>query len=190
MIPTYSPELSSRLIAEAKEDDTRMTALEGERRSPWRVVEAKGPRFSAQAALRHYVTCIPAEHPCWSSDEMTAWSRLGIWTSDGVTEKSFADGIARSRNNLRAMAEQLEAAQHEIERLAKERDAAEDECSARSEDVLTAEAAKERAEVSAVSARASRDTARVQLSAAQSVIAQLHAELTSLRREIERSAAQ
>lgn len=108
---TYDPAEAERLITEAREDDARMVQIEGHERAPWRAVEATRKDIGR---LRHYVTCIPEDHPCWSGNDMVAWSRLGIWTSDGVTEQVFAEAIARTRNNLRAMADQLEAARADV----------------------------------------------------------------------------
>lgn len=114
MTATYDPAEVERLVREAREDDRKMAALEGHERAPWRAVEATRKDIGR---LRHYVTCIPADHACWSGSDMVAWSRLGIWTSEGVTEQAFAEAIARTRNNLGAMADQLEAARTEVDRI-------------------------------------------------------------------------
>lgn len=111
------------LAAELERCDASMTALEGADRAPWRVVEARGVKFAAGNPAprvlrpRHYVTCIPVDHACWSGDDMTSWSRLGIWTSDGVTEPEFATGIATLRNLAPEVAAELRRLAGEVERM-------------------------------------------------------------------------
>lgn len=80
MTATYDPAIAARLIAEAREDDGRMTV------APWQAIDEF--IYDARRAI--------VETLCSDDD---------------------ASGIARIRNNLRAMADQLEAAGRETDRL-------------------------------------------------------------------------
>lgn len=90
MTATYNPTESERLIVEAREDDARMTE------APW---EATGPDDSADD-----LDCMVD-----SPDHLVADA------SESRDPEADAAGIARTRNNLAAMADQLEAARAEVE---------------------------------------------------------------------------
>ena len=107
----YARAESERLCREAREDDARMTV------APWSTPSA--PRLSGSVTVfidghDHQVaqasadaaSCLDAPAPNYKSDG-----------SAGRRLRDNATGIARTRNNLRAMTDQLEAAATEIARL-------------------------------------------------------------------------
>ena len=91
----YKPAEVERLISESREDDARLPAV------PWRI----DPPESAQVAAGETVVA-----DCWVSHPSDA-------IDPSINERSNASAIARIRNNLRAMADQLEAARAEVGRL-------------------------------------------------------------------------
>lgn len=95
MTVTYDPTTTSRLIAQAREDDARMT------QSPWKYDAVRGR--------------IEGPGPNQYLGKDVAEMIVGNHNQNG-------DGIARIRNNLRAMADQLEAATDAVDRQAAEID--------------------------------------------------------------------
>lgn len=97
MTAKHNPDEVARLIAEARADDERMTP------APWETGEDPGE----SAATLRARPCIRGRDPGDWVDVIVPFGRA----------YSDAAGIARTRNNLRAMADQLEAAQAEIDTL-------------------------------------------------------------------------
>lgn len=98
----YNPAEVERLIAEAREDDARMT------RAPWVSrhddVKAAPPGYRLGSAQ---IRCDD------SADQVPGGCLVPFF----VLHHTTADAIARTRNNLRAMAEQLESARAEVDHL-------------------------------------------------------------------------
>lgn len=90
MTATYNPTEIERLIAEAREDDARMTD------APWYGDSVAGVLFG---------------------DGNHADGSIELAHMDGEAKEFDPDAIARTRNNLRSVADQLEAAKAEIDRL-------------------------------------------------------------------------
>lgn len=97
----YDPAEIERLVREAREDDERMTEV------PWEAQIFE--RCTGEPLHRWRIFLRGAQNPRTNSRDCD-------WT------EADASGIARTRNNLTAMADQLEAAQREVERLTTERD--------------------------------------------------------------------
>ena len=100
---TYNPAEVERLIAEARADDARMT------RAPW--TTPTGTRFpgAVSATINGLERQVAAS--CGQAPQFDDVPDVGRALADN------ASGIARTRNNLAAMADHLEAARREIERL-------------------------------------------------------------------------
>ena len=94
----YDPALCERLARETREDDARMTPTPWKRR-PWPEFAVDGPSYPI----------------CIINDDDDR--RPLINESKAQCDDEDANGIARTRNNLRALADQFEAARAEIERL-------------------------------------------------------------------------
>jgi hypothetical protein len=87
---TYDPAEVERLIAEAREEDAQMTPV------PWRADSAAGIVFG---------------------DGGHVDGAIEVFRMEAESLIADPDAIARTRNNLHALADQLEAARAEIERL-------------------------------------------------------------------------
>lgn len=94
---THDKELRERLCREAREDDEAATP------GPWEV----GERVAESAATLRAHPCIRGREPLDPIDVIIPFGRA----------YSDARAIARTRNNLRAIADQLEAVGREIERM-------------------------------------------------------------------------
>lgn len=92
MTTAYDPEIIARLVAEAREDDARMTP------APWRY-DHRGWIESMDRGINH-------------TGAVTEVLTLGA-----RNEHDDGDGTSRQRNNLRAMADQLDAARTLIDRM-------------------------------------------------------------------------
>ena len=103
MTADYNPTEAQSLIAGAREDDARMT------RAPW--TTPTGTRLLGSVTVvidgRDRQVAAACGQAAQFDDSADVGVQLGI----------NAAGIARSRNNLRALADQLEAAGREVERL-------------------------------------------------------------------------
>lgn len=103
MTTQHNPAEIARLIAEAREDDARMT------RGPWSVPSGTRLLGAVNATIdgMDRQVASAAGQALQFDDTADVGRQLGI----------NAEAIARTRNNLRAMADQLEAAGREIDRL-------------------------------------------------------------------------
>lgn len=109
MTAIYNPAEVERLVAEAREDDARMT------QGPW--TEPDGNRL--RGAVNALVGGVHRQVAQASAEAPSAEDDLDCGPLDiaGPRLLANASGIARTRNNLRAMADQLEAARAEVDRL-------------------------------------------------------------------------